>query len=109
MPDEIDEVLGSEGIFQQRETKSGDSDEKRSGPPLEDSVLEWLEECGDRQHRYAVQEIRMLRAELATRTAERDEARREILKVLKEMYTTAGLRRELLRRGWWEWYKEAKP
>jgi hypothetical protein len=65
MPDEIDDMLQSEGIFQQRETIRYDSGEKRSGPPLEDSVLDWLEECGDRQHRYAVQEIRMLRAELA--------------------------------------------
>jgi hypothetical protein len=65
MPDEIDEMLQSEGIFQQHKAKNEDADEKRSGPPLEDSVLDWLEGYGDRQHRYAVQEIRMLRAEVA--------------------------------------------
>jgi hypothetical protein len=52
---------------------------------------------------------RELERELTERTAERDEARREAFKALKEMYTTAGLRRELLRRGWWEWYKEVRP
>jgi hypothetical protein len=54
-------------------------------------------------------EVYDLRAELARVTAERDEARKEVFKALKEMYTTAGLRRELLRRGWWEWYKEVRP
>jgi FtsZ-binding cell division protein ZapB len=64
MPDEIDEMLRSEGIFQQRKAKKEDTDEKQS-EPLEDSVLDWLEEYGDRQHGYAVREIRMLRAEVA--------------------------------------------
>jgi hypothetical protein len=50
-----------------------------------------------------------LRADLAQRTAERDEARREVFKALKVMYTTAGLRCELMRRGWWDWYKEVRP
>jgi chorismate mutase len=50
-----------------------------------------------------------LAAEVAALKAERDEARREILKVLKQMYTTTGLRLELSRRGWWEWYKEVRP
>jgi hypothetical protein len=59
---------------------------------------------------------RELERDLAQRTAdfgnaiaERDVARWEIIEGLKEMYTTAGLRRELLRRGWWDWYKEVKP
>ena len=62
------------------------------------------------------EEINRLRADLAQRTAEaakanaeRDEARQQVFKTLKAMYTTAGLRRELLRRGWWEWYKEVRP
>jgi hypothetical protein len=41
--------------------------------------------------------------------SQRDEARKEVFKSLNEMYTTAGLRRELKRRGWLEWYKEVKP
>jgi hypothetical protein len=52
---------------------------------------------------------RELERELAKANAKRDEARIEVFKALKEMYTPAGLRRELLRRGWWEWYKEVKP
>ena len=52
---------------------------------------------------------RELERDLAQRTAERDEARLEIVDALKEMHTTAGLRRELKRRGWAEWYMEAKP
>jgi hypothetical protein len=61
-------------------------------------------------------EVERLRADLAQRTAdfgnaiaERDVARWEIIEGLKEMHTTYGLRRELKRRGWWEWYKEGKP
>jgi hypothetical protein len=54
-------------------------------------------------------EITCLRADLAQRTAERDAARLEIVDALKEMHTTAGLRRELKRRGWAEWYMEVKP
>ena len=78
---------------------------------------------GDMTHTEQQEEITRLRADLAKanadrdaiaaefarRTAERDAARKEVLKALKEMYTTAGLRRELLRRGWWEWYKEVRP
>lgn len=48
-------------------------------------------------------------AELAKSNAERDDARLEIVDALKEMHTTAGLRRELKRRGWAEWYMEVKP
>ena len=66
--------------------------------------------------RAALAEIDRLRADLAQRTAdfgnaraERDVARWEIIEGLKEMHTTYGLRRELKRRGWWDWYKEAKP
>jgi hypothetical protein len=54
------------------------------------------------------EELSRLRADLAQRTAERDEARLEIVDALKEMHTTAGLRRELKRRGWAEWYMEVK-
>jgi chorismate mutase len=50
-----------------------------------------------------------LAAEVAALKAKRDEARLEIVDALKEMHTTAGLRRELKRRGWAEWYMEAKP
>jgi hypothetical protein len=57
----------------------------------------------------AADEIERLRADLAQLTAERDEARREVFKALKVMYTTAGLRCELMRRGWWDWYKEVRP
>ena len=64
---------------------------------------------GDMTHTEQQEEITRLRADLAKRTAERDEARKEVVEALKEMYTTAGLRRELLRRGWWEWYKEVRP
>jgi hypothetical protein len=63
----------------------------------------------ERELNAANAENALLRVEVAQRTAERDEARREILKVLKHMYTTTGLRLELSRRGWWEWYKEVRP
>jgi hypothetical protein len=52
---------------------------------------------------------RELERDLAQRTVERDQARLEIVDALKEMHTTVGLRRELKRRGWAEWYMEAKP
>lgn len=52
---------------------------------------------------------RELERELARLTAERDEARREVFKALKELFTTAGLRHELVRRGWWDWYREVRP
>jgi hypothetical protein len=52
---------------------------------------------------------RELERELAAAIKQRDEARREVFNALKELYTTAGLRRELVRRGWWEWYKEVRP
>jgi uncharacterized coiled-coil DUF342 family protein len=74
-----------------------------------------LQKCGDERSALEQtvddlsEENQQLRAELAQRTAERDEARLEIVDALKEMHTTAGLRRELKRRGWAEWYMEAKP
>lgn len=54
-------------------------------------------------------ELDRLRADLAKANADRDAARLEIVDALNEMYTSAGLRRELVRRGWWEWYKEVRP
>ena len=64
---------------------------------------------GDMTHTEQQEEITRLRADLAKANSDRDEARKEVIEALKEMYTTAGLRRELLRRGWWEWYKEVRP
>lgn len=54
-------------------------------------------------------EVEQRTAELAKANAERDQARLEIVDALKEMHTTSGLRRELKRRGWAEWYMEVKP
>ena len=54
-------------------------------------------------------ELDRLRADLAKANADRDAARLEIVDALNEMYTSAGLRRELVRRGWWEWSKEVRP
>jgi len=46
--------------------------------------------------------------EISWLTVQRDEARLELVKQLKNVFTAVGLRRELKQRGWWEWYKEAK-
>ena len=64
--------------------------------------------CSDDDIDEAADEIARLRAEVAQRTAERDEARREITDRLKTIFTRPGFRHELERRGWTEWYKEVR-